>query len=103
MAMPPTRSGREEAERKRQKQNEWFNITGLALALGSWGYSVMNPDPNFWLGSVLLLTAAILLTVGACRIFELSDGVCFCVFLLTIAGVAWFDYKVWYEPHRDKQ
>ena len=41
-----------------------FNILALAVAFGSWGYTVVAPEPDLYLGSFLFLVA-VLLSIAA--------------------------------------
>ena len=46
----------EEASRARL-----LHFIGIFLAFLSWWYSLVNPEPNFWIGSAILLGAALFL------------------------------------------
>lgn len=94
---------REQQDRSRQKRDAVYTLLGWALGLASWGYTVISPEPNFLGGSALLAGAAVLLAAATRRAFELRKGASVVVILLFIAGFSVFDYKVLWEPHRDKQ
>jgi len=96
----PTRRERDEAQRKQRRLDEFYTLLGLALALGSWGYSVISPEPNFWLGSLLLGSAFLAATAGSCRAFELRKGATIAVSVVVLIVFGFFDWRVIVEPQR---
>jgi hypothetical protein len=97
------RKERDEAKRRQQKWNEVYTLVGLALALGSWGYSVISPEPNFWLGLLLLALALTAGAIGTCKVFDLRKAGAALVILFTLVGFAFFAWYVIIRPQRGKQ
>lgn len=95
-----TRKERDEATRRQRKWDEVYTLLGLALALGSWGYSAISPEPNFYFGSLLLAAAFVLVGIGVCRAFDLRLGQTTAVTMLMLAVFVFFDWYVIVEPQR---
>jgi hypothetical protein len=96
----PTRKERDDAKRNQRKWDQAFTLFGLALALGEWGYSVISPNPNLILGSVLLGAAFLCVGIGTIKVFELRSGsaTLLCISIVVIFGL--FDWYVVVEPER---
>jgi hypothetical protein len=87
---------------KAQKRNEIYTLIGLGLALGSWGYTVISPEPNIWFGSALLGLAFSATIAGICRAFELRMHATVTVSVLLLIMFGFFDWYVLVEPQRGK-
>lgn len=85
-----------------ERWGEFLNLVGLCLALGSWGYSVISPEPNYWLGSALLFGSFLAMALAACRALSLRRIGSAAVILIVMAGFAWFDWHVVVKPQRGK-
>src|SRR5271157_2846564 len=101
--MSPSRAEREEAKKRQQRWNEFLNFIGLCFALGSWGYSVISPEPNYWFGSLLLFGCFLAMALAACRALELRKGKSAAVIVLVMVGFAFFDWHVVVRPQKGKQ
>lgn len=92
------------AERRRQqKGNEVYTLVGLGLTFASWGYSVIAPEPNVYLGSGLLAAAFVLVGIGVCRVFELRGFGTAVVIVAMLSVFAVFDGYVLIAPQRGRQ
>jgi hypothetical protein len=70
------------------KKNDIVSLVGLLLGLGSWGYSVLSPEPQLWFGMLLLSGAFVCLAVLLIHIFNFrwKGGV---IVLILVGGVFW--------------
>ncbi len=93
---------RRQAKEKQGRWSEVLNLVGLCLALGSWGYSVISPEPNYWLGSTLLLGSFLAMALAACRALELRKSGAAVVTLLVMFVFVLFDWRIVVKPQRGK-
>ena len=91
------------ADRKTRKWSTVVNLLGWALALASWGYSVIAPEPNFLIGTSLLGLALLLVGLATSLAFEMKRFGTAVVVVMFLCAFAVFDYKVLFVPQRGKE
>lgn len=101
----PAMAASEEIRKTKQRKERWsefLNFVGLCLALGSWGYSVISPEPNYWLGSALLFGCFLAMALAARRVLELRKLGSVGVIVLVMSVFTWFDWHVVVKPQKGK-
>jgi len=86
-----------------EKKSDIISLAGLLLGLGSWGYSVLTPEPQIWLGMLLLSGAFLCLAALLIHIldFRWKGG----VVIVILVGCAFWLYtrKIVITPVYKKQ
>src|SRR5574337_501795 len=93
--MGGTAKQRQQAKARRQKWDRVAVISGVALNLMSLGYAVLAPEPNFYVGSSLLLLGMALLAWALAHALEFRWlGKCLTV-LAALAMFVALDYLLY--------
>ena len=74
-------------KKDQERRSEILTLIGFSLAMGSWGYSVLAPEPNIAFGMSLFALCGFFIFLAVIRLFDLGRkggavwGVlCLCVF-----------------------
>jgi hypothetical protein len=86
-----------------QRKSEAFNLIGFALALVSWGWTVLAPQSSVVFGSILLLFAAVFATLGIIRAFGFGRVGSVSLLAFALVAIGFFDWKVVVSPQRGRE
>jgi len=84
---------------KRERNARAFGLLAFGFALGEWWYNVVNPEPNIWVGS-LLLAGFIGSLVAAFTEYSEAKGTARIV--LVCLGVLLFGGADYYQYHKQR-
>jgi hypothetical protein len=90
------------APSKRERFNQFLGIVGVALALASWGWTVISPDTSVTFGSILLFGAVLTTVVAVARIVQ-NKFIIAAICVVALAGFSAFDWYFVISPQKGKQ
>lgn len=74
---------------RKSRQGDVIAILGFFLAMATWGYSVISPEPNIPFGLFLLACAAFFLYIAALRWFQWTNWTTKMLWFAVFAGSFW--------------
>ena len=93
---PPT--GNSTTESRGEPDGRVLDFVALALALGAWWYTVVNPAPSYLFGSVLLFGACLFAVLALWGFFSwkhagrIVSAICF-LLLFSVMDYSWVSTK----------